>query len=304
MSYVQLIYNPMSGQKNFPMYLDRFIEIFQRKGHEVRVFRTSRAEDFSLFFDNHTLTTCDAVIVAGGDGSINQVINAMTKKGYDIPLGVIPAGTANDFAMHLGMPDDLEEAIECLARMHCDRVDLGRVNEAYFINVCCGGLFTNISQNMDVELKNTLGKLAYYIKGVQQLPKFSKLKLKITTEEETIIEDYYLFLVLNGSSAGGFGRLGLDADIRDGKMDFVGIKACGVTEVPSLFRRILMGEHLNDKNVTFFQSDGMKIECLEGGEGFEESDIDGEAGPHFPLDIEVVQGGLRVIMPENQVVGR
>ncbi len=297
MAYIQLIYNPVAGQRVFPMHLDRFVEVFQNKGYDVHIRRTKSAQDFGDFLIDRDMTGCEALVVAGGDGSLNQVVNAMQKQGIDIPLGVIPAGTANDFAVHIGMPLNQLEAIERIAEMKIGHVDLGKVNDAYFINVCCGGLFSNISQNIDIEMKNTLGKMAYYIKGVQQLPNFTKLKLKIVTEEETIVEDYYLFLLLNGSSAGGFNRLGFDADISDGKMDFVGIKACHVTEIPQLFGKILMGEHLTDKNVRFFQSSKILIECIEGVEGFEASDIDGEEGPKFPLDIQVLNRQLTIIKP-------
>ncbi len=298
MAYVQLIYNPMAGQRNFPLYLDRFVEVFQGKGYEVRVHRTTSAGDFDDFLVGREMTGCAALIVAGGDGSINRLVNAMKKKALDIPLGVIPAGTANDFAMHIGMPQDHLEAIDALADMKIDQVDIGKVNDTYFINVLCGGLFSNISSNIDIEMKNTLGKLAYYIKGVQQLPNFTKLRLRITYEGGVVVDDFYLFLLLNGSSAGGFNRLGQNASIDDGVMDFVGIKACSVGEVPTLFRKILMGEHLKDKNVLYFRSSHMKIECLEGVKGFEETDIDGETGPKFPLEIDVMNHDLTIISPK------
>lgn len=297
MAYIQLIYNPMAGQRFFPMYLDRFVEIFQNKGLEVRVYRTRSAEEFSTYLLGKDLTGCKGIFVAGGDGSVNRVVNAMMNQGIDLPLGVIPAGTANDFAMHLGFPQDQVEAIEMLAEMKVGQVDIGRANESYFVNVCCGGLFTNISQNIDVELKNTLGKLAYYIKGIGQLPKFNKIRFRIEHESGIIDDYFYLFLLLNGSSAGGFSKLGHDADIQDGVMDFVGIKACPIQEIPGLFGKILIGDHLNDKNIVFFKSNKMRIECLEGFEGFEETDIDGEAGPRFPLDIEVLHKQLKVLLP-------
>jgi len=300
MSYIQLVYNPVSGQKFFPMYLDKFIEVFQNKGYEVRLFRTSSSKDFSTFLENRDMEGCEALFVAGGDGSINQMVNAMTKEGIQLPLGVIPSGTANDFAKHLNLPLDPVQAIESLAEMHIGSVDLGKVNDTYFINVCCGGLFANISQNIDVELKNTLGKLAYYIKGVQQLPNFRKLRFRIEHDEGIIEDFFYLFLVLNGSSAGGFSRLGQSADIRDGLMDFVGIKACPVAEMPSLFGRILLGEHLNDRNVVFFKSTYIKIDLLEGSTDFEATDIDGEVGPSFPLTIDVLHRKLAVILPKEE----
>lgn len=293
--YVQLIYNPMSGARIFPSKLDYFIEVFQKKGYEVRVQRTQAAEDFSTCLVGKDLTGCEAIIVAGGDGSVNQIVNSMMKNQIDLPLGVVPAGTANDFANHLGIPLNLSDSFETLSEMNVRKIDVGKVNNKYFVNVCCGGLFTNISQNIDIELKNTLGKLAYYIKGVQQLPKFSRIKFKIETEDQVIEDYFFLFLLLNGSSAGGFNKLGKNALLDDGYMDFIGIKECTFNYLPTLFRNILTGEHLEDKNVVYFQSNKVNIECLEGIEGFEESDIDGEKGPDFPLKITVLHQALKVL---------
>ncbi len=293
--YVQLVYNPMSGARIFPSKLDYFIEVFQKKGYEVRIQRTNSAEDFSTCLTGKDLTGCEAIIVAGGDGSVNRIVNSMMKNQIDLPLGVIPGGTANDFANHLGIPMNLSDAFEVLAEMNVRKIDVGKVNNKYFVNVCCGGLFTNISQNIDIELKNTLGKLAYYIKGVQQLPKFQRIKFKIETDDQVIEDYFFLFVLLNGSSAGGFNRLGKDAQLDDGYMDFIGIKECPLNYMPTLFRKIITGEHLEDKNVVYFQSNKLNIECLEGIESFEESDIDGEKGPDFPLKISVLHQTLKVL---------
>lgn len=295
MEYVQLLYNPMSGNRDFPAYLDLFISTFQDAGYETRIHRTKSKEDMANYLTSENLSECRAIIVAGGDGSINQVVNCIMKYNIDIPLGVIPAGTANDFATHLKIPFRYGECFETLAKMNTREIDVGKVNDNYFINVCCGGLFTNISQNMDIEFKNTLGKLGYYIKGVQQLPKFKKIRYKITRKTEVLDDYFYLFLVLNGRSAGGFNKLGVDAQIDDGYMDFIGIKACTINEVAILFGKILIGEHLQDKNIVFFKDNEIKIECIEGADMFKESDIDGESGPEFPLHIEVKKRALKVI---------
>lgn len=295
MKYVQLLYNPMSGNLDFPAYLDLFISIFQDAGYETRIHRTRDKDDMSDYLTHQNLTNCCAIIVAGGDGSVNQVVNCIMNNNINVPLGVIPAGTANDFASHLKMPFRYGECIEALSKMNIKDVDVGKVNDKYFINVCCGGLFTNISQNMDLEMKNTLGKLGYYIKGVQQLPRFRKIRYKITNTNQVLDDYFYLFLVLNGKSAGGFNKLGADAQIDDGKMDFIGIKACTLNEVAVLFGKILIGEHLQDKNIVFFQDNKIDIECVEGLDMFKESDIDGESGPEYPLNIEVKKRALKVI---------
>jgi YegS/Rv2252/BmrU family lipid kinase len=285
----------MSGNRDFPNYLDLFISIFQDAGYETRIHRTKSKQDMFNYLSCEILTDCSAIIVAGGDGSVNQVVNYIMKNNINIPLGVIPAGTANDFASHLKMPTRYGECFETLAKMNIKNIDVGKVNEKYFINVCCGGLFTNISQNMDIEMKNTLGKLGYYIKGVQQLPRFRKIHYKITNSKKELDDYFYLFLVLNGKSAGGFNKLGVDARIDDGKMDFIGIKACTINEVAVLFGKILIGEHLQDKNIVFFQDNKIDIECMDEVNMFRESDIDGESGPEYPLHIEVKKQALKVI---------
>lgn len=294
MKYIQLIYNPMSGQRTFKTRLDYMIEVFQKAGYELRVHRTMSNEDFSTFFDGRDFSDCQGIIVAGGDGSFNHVVNSMRRNDLDIPVGVIPAGTANDFAKHLGIPENLQDAIDVLAKGQTRLLDLGVVNGQYFVNVCSGGLLINISHQIEPELKSAFGKMAYYIKGVAELPKFRSLKFRITSGEKVYEEDLFLFLVLNGSSAGGFNRIGEYASMKDGMLDFVGIRSCPINDVPRVFTKIMLGEHLEDKDILYFKTDHVLVECLE--EKPIPSDVDGEIGPKYPLDIKVLPESFNVFV--------
>ncbi len=294
MKYIQLIYNPMSGQRTFKTRLDYMIEVFQNAGYELRVHRTMNNEDFPVFFEDRDFTGCQGIIVAGGDGSFNHVVNSMQKNNLDIPVGVIPAGTANDFAKHLGIPENLQDAIDVLAKKQTRFLDLGLVNDQYFVNVCSGGLLINISHQIEPELKSTFGKMAYYIKGVAELPKFRSLKFRITSGEKVYEEELFLFLVLNGSSAGGFNRIGEYASMKDGMLDFVGIRSCPINDVPRVFTKIMRGEHLGDKDILYFKTDHLIVECLE--EEPIPSDVDGEIGPEYPLDIKVLPESFNVFV--------
>lgn len=298
MSYIQLIYNPVAGQRIFKTRLDYIIDIFQRHGYELRIHRTMGNNDYDTFFDTRSFDGCEGIIIAGGDGSFNHVVNAMKRRNLDIPVGVIPAGTANDFAKHIGIPEQIQNAINTLAKMSTRKFDLGVVNGKYFVNVCSGGLLINISHEIEPELKNMLGKLAYYIKGVQQLPKFRSLRFRITSNDKVYEEELFLFLVMNGSSAGGFNRIGEYASMKDGKLDFVGIKSCPVNDIPIVFAKIMLGEHLEDKNILYFQSEHIIIESLEKEKI--PTDVDGEIGPSYPLDIKVIPEGINVIINPNR----
>lgn len=294
MKYMQLIYNPMAGQRTFKTRLDYMIDVFQKAGYELRVHRTMSNKDFSTFFDNRDFTGCEGILVAGGDGSFNHVVNSMRRNGLTIPVGVIPAGTANDFAKHLGIPENLQDAIDVLSDNNTRCLDLGVVNGQHFINVCSGGLLINISHQIEPEFKSAFGKLAYYIKGVAELPKFRSLKFKIHANGKTYEEDLFFFLVLNGSSAGGFNRIGEYASMKDGKLDFVGMRSCQINDVPVIFTKIMLGEHLEDKNILYFQTDHVVVESLETEKI--PSDVDGEIGPEYPLDISVMPETLNVFV--------
>lgn len=296
MKLVLLIYNPKAGNTTFKNELDEFLEVFNKIGYDVRICRTMSKESINSYIQNNDMTAFDFVFIAGGDGTVNEVINSLQNENIDIPIGIIPAGTANDFARYLNIPFQYDKCFDVLSQMKVEEVDLGKVNDKYFINICCGGLFTNVSQNIDVELKNTLGKMAYYIKGAEQLPTFKPIKLKITTDDETYDDEFILFMVLNTTGAGGFDKLSTNANISDGLFEFIGVRSIKkVTDVTRLLMNLIIGEHLDDKNILYLKKDNFRIECIEDNHLVEESDIDGESGPQLPLEIKVINKGLKVI---------
>ena len=292
MKKCKLIYNPHSGNKTFKFDLDICFSIFQQAGYEVHVFRTIQNGDIRQHILNMN-TDYDFVVVSGGDGTINIVVNALIERGLDIPLGVIPSGTANDFAAFLDLKTgSVEEACQLIVHEKPKKIDMGLVNGQCFINVCAGGLFTNVSQNVDKDLKTALGSLSYYLKGIEQLANFRKIPFRITTEEKSIEENLYLFLVLNSAGTGGFNHIAPSASITDGMFDFVGIKAKPVIELPILFLKIFNGEFVKDSGVVYLKQKSFKIECLD--KHFYETTIDGEKGPDMPLDISVLPKRLSI----------
>ena len=294
--FVFLLYNPVAGNKSFPNHLDYFIEVFQNKGYEVHLFRTSCVEDFSNVFENRDVSIYEAIFIAGGDGSVNALVNSMIKLNIDIPLGIIPAGTMNDICYNIGMPMDIRQVIESLSVLQTEYVDVGLVNDQYFLNVCGGGLFMEISQNTDRQLKNVMGRVAYYLTGIQQLPNFKKLNLKISTEEQVIEDEFYFFIVMNGRGAGGFHKLAPEAMMNDGKLDLIAIKVCPLNELSVVFAKILRGNHLSYKNILHIQSDHFSIENME--EDYHViTDIDGEEGPNMPLNLQILSRKLKMILP-------
>ncbi|MBS5925924.1 MAG: YegS/Rv2252/BmrU family lipid kinase [Clostridium sp.] len=289
MKKVRFIYNPYSGENIILHELDKVMKLHQEKGYQVVPYRIQKDKDIDEAFD---IIDKDYkyVLVAGGDGTVDSVVNAMMNRGIDLPIGILPVGTANDFGKFIGIPSDVTKACNQILESEPKAVDIGKINDKYFINVASSGLFTDVSQKTDLNLKNTIGKLAYYLKGIEEIPNFRRLKVHLKSKEVDFNGEMYLILVFNGQTAGNF-KLATRADVNDGYLDVIMIKAVPIIEILPLFIKILKGEHLDSDKVIYFKTDDILIESEEDIV----VDIDGEKGPDFPLRIRCIKGGIKVL---------
>ena len=289
MKKVRFIYNPYSGENSIVNELDNVIKLHQEANLTVVPYRIQRGRDLAEALDIID-ETYSYILIAGGDGTVDSLVNAMKQRNVNLPIGILPVGTANDFGKFIHMPTDIEEACKQILASKPVAIDLGKINDKYFINVASTGLFTDISQKTDVNLKNTMGKLAYYLKGLEELPNFRKLKVKISSKECDYEGEMYLLLVFNGQTAGNL-NLATEAEITDGKLDVVMFKAIAIRELLPLFIKLLKGEHLDSDKVVYFKTDDVYIESSEDIV----TDIDGERGPDFPLRIQCIEGGIKLL---------
>lgn len=293
MKKVKLIYNSVAGQSKFKYFLDSIIEKFVNNNCDVSVFRASKKVDLDKYIKSIEKDTY-AIIVAGGDGTINRVINSMMNNNIKIPLGVIPAGTSNDFARHIKMPKNFDECIDKILKGNIQDVDVGKVNDKYFINVCSAGLFTNTSQRVDVVLKNIVGKLSYFITGVFELFKFKPFFVKVETDDDIIIEKIALILVFNGSSVGGMNTFTENSSIQDGIFDIIIVKDCNPLKGAMVFMKILSKKHFKDENVIYLKESSLTVNRIKGT--CDKPDVDGDEGPEFPMTITCLHKGMKMFL--------
>ena len=234
MKKIKLIYNSGAGQSKFKYFLDPIIEKFMDNDIEVSIFRAANNTNLYEFLKDVDKDGYSAIVVAGGDGTVNRVVNVMMKNNIKTPLGVIPAGTSNDFARHLKMPQNFSECIDKLLTFNVQPVDVGKVNDKYFVNICSAGLFTNVSQKVDPNLKNSLGMLSYFITAVNQMVKFKPFEVKIETENDIYIEKVKVMLIFNGSSVGGIDAFCDNSSIQDGLLDMLIIKDCNKNDIEAV----------------------------------------------------------------------
>ncbi|WP_010168759.1 diacylglycerol/lipid kinase family protein [Candidatus Epulonipiscium viviparus] len=292
-----LLYNPKAGNRKILNQVDYITEKIQKLGYVLTIYRS----EFKGAIEKHILDKVlpedfDLIMISGGDGTINECINGMMKKKIYAPLAILPLGTANDFANTAMIPNTIDDAINLIAKGELRFVDVGQVNDKYFINVCNMGLFSGVSHEIDLVLKKNLGKIAYYVKGIEELQNYDAMDLIIEHDNKVLTNKYVLVLIFNGKGAGGFSKMAKDADIEDGYFDLVGIKEVDFFDVPLLFLKVLQGEHLEDDKIDYIKLKHARITCKNPESKFI-TDIDGEVGPDFPLNISVITKQLRIYLP-------
>ena len=287
------IYNPNSGGNRILQQLDLILQTAQENNVCLFPFRIDKHFNDSLLAILK-LINFDFVIISGGDGTLNTTVNFLLKNNYNIPIGIIPAGTCNDFANSLRIPNNIVGCLNTIFTGKVLDVDLGIINDdLYLLNTCAGGLFVDVSFNTQDELKKNFGPLAYYLKALGEVAHKKSFPLKITTESESINVKSLLFCILNGTQGGGFSNLIKEADISDGMMDMVIIKNCYHIDLANLFFRVLSQESLNNKHALRLKAK----ECyIEGPEDVFLS-VDGEKGPSLPVKIKFLQKKIKVFVP-------
>lgn len=297
-----LLYNAYAGHRTIVNELDRITEKLQALGYELRLHRSTAPGDIKQYvLSTVTKENTDLVLVSGGDGTLNECISSMCEKDLDIPLMILPLGTANDFANSAGIPTNVESCLELLKNGTLDYIDVGKVNDQYFINVCNMGLFSGVSHNVDPEQKKKFGRLAYYFKGLEEIQNYQAMDITLTSDTEVLRDQYLLILVFNGKGAGGMLKLAKNAEITDGKFDVICIKNLKIFEMPALMLKVLHGEHLKDANVDYLTSSSIKIECHNQEANQFVTDVDGEAGPSLPMEIKVLSHKIRVYLPKAEL---
>ncbi len=233
----------------------------------------------------------DMIIAAGGDGTLYEVVNGMAGKENVPPLGVFPLGTTNDFARGLGIPRNWEDYCDLVIRQQTRPIDVGKANDRYFINIAGGGTLTELTYDVPSRLKTMIGQLAYYIKGVEKMVSLSPQELIINAEgQETIHDEFMLFLITNTNSVGGFEKLAPGARIDDGLLDVIALKKCNLAEFVRVVTLALRGEHMNDKKVISFRTSSMEVTSP----GKVLLNLDGELGGSLPGQFSVLHQHLRI----------
>jgi len=286
------VYNSLSGNRRISGKIDYIFRKFQLSDILLQPYSFCGPDDDRILqlFKNEKY---DFLLVSGGDGTINYAANLILKNNLDIPLGLIPAGTCNDFARSLKIPLSVKECVDIVINGKTRKVDVGLINgNRYFLNTCAGGQFVDVSFSTNNELKRNLGQLAYYLKAVTEVANVKNHRLKVQTENSVIVEDVLLFLIVNGKDAAGLTNIVSDADVSDGLMDILLIKSCKHIDMAGLLIKALRNESLNDRNVIKLTAN----RCVIEGDKDISLSIDGEKGDGLPIEVKFLNQALDVFV--------
>ena len=220
MDKILLMYNSKAGDGNFNDRLHNFVEMFQNE-YMIEMFDVTGVELAERFAGINT-GNYKFFFIAGGDGTVNRVINQLMNFEIKVPTGILPVGTSNDFACSLKLSDNFEDyRLLMQDENNIKNLDLGLVNDRYFVNVCASGFLTSVAYETPTDLKNLFGKVAYYLKGMQKLTELKPLPVKITTAEKQVTKDLCIVLILNSGRAGGFSPITPARSLNDGEFELV-----------------------------------------------------------------------------------
>ena len=225
MKKLLLIVNPKAGTRRIGRVLPEVIEIFNRADYEVTVHITAGSGDCTQVVRSRG-AQADLIVCAGGDGTFNEAVAGRMESGIDRPLGYIPCGSTNDFAISLKLPTDPVKAAQLIVDGVPLKYDVGLFGDRYFSYVASFGAFTRASYSTPQDVKNALGHTAYLLEGIQEISQIRKEHIRIELDDRIIEDDFLFGAVSNSTSMGGIVTLDpRQVDMRDGKFELLLIRA-------------------------------------------------------------------------------
>jgi len=233
----------------------------------------------------------DAIVIAGGDGTVNGAIPALIEARK--PVGILPFGTANDLALTLGIPTDPLGAAGVIAAGVTRAIDVGRVNDAWFLNVASIGLSVQIAERQDETLKKQWGIFSYVVAAVGTLTEAERFEATVSCAGRKERVQAYQIAVGNGIHYGGGLTVSPEARIDDGVLDLYAIETVSVADLITLAPRLRDGTLVERDDVAFFRGPTALVETPEPMP----VNTDGEVTTETPAEFAIVPRAIKVYAP-------
>ena len=260
----RVILNPSSGRERAAEHFEVMSVRLRDRYDAVEIAMTAGDGDAERAARLAIADGCSTVFAAGGDGTVNEVLNGVAAADAlaRTTIGIVPLGTGNDFAAALGIPAEVEPALDVLLQGRTLDVDLGEVNGRVFVNTSGGGFIAEVSVAVTPHLKTIAGRLAYLIGGAQALLEFDPVRATVVLEPggQRIGLGLYAFAVCNSRLIAGGRLIAPHAVIDDGLLDVCLIEAMSAIEFVALARKVADGDHVDDRRVRYVQASSARLD--------------------------------------------
>ncbi len=287
-SHVLLLVNP--NARRAADGVDAAVETLKAGGVTVRLETFTGPDEVEADI-RRCAGEADCVAVAGGDGTLSRAGGALARLG--LPLGILPAGTANDLARTLDISTDLEEAAKIILNGRRRPIDLGTVNGHPFFNVASIGLSAELSRALSGNLKRRWGRLGYALAGAQVLTRARRFAARITANDETVVVRTLQVAVGNGRHYGGGTVVEQTAAIDDGALDLYSLELAAVWKLVLMMRTFRSGAHGAWSEVRTARSDEFEIATSKP----RPVNVDGELVTETPARFQVHPKAVTVFAP-------
>lgn len=281
-----LFANPSSGRGKGAKVLS-IVETYLNRNHvEYLSISTNTLKQSLISLTQTLIVNPEAkIIIIGGDGMVHAAINNIK----DNAIGLIPAGTGNDFARALGLPlDDPIRNIKNINAASAEYIDLGKVGQEYFAAICSTG-FDSIVNERANKLKWPRGKMKYNIAMLLELPRFKPRSYEIVIDGKRLQTQAMLIAIANGLSYGGGMKVCPAADLQDGLLDVMILAPVPKLEFIQIFPSVFKGLHITHPAVSILQ--GRSIQINANAVAY----ADGERIGELPLDVSISHNRLKVL---------
>lgn len=302
----RVIYNPTSGRELVKRHLVEIFQVYEEAGYETSAYATT-PEPYSAQQEAERAAKAgfDLIVAAGGDGTINEVVNGIAGLDKRPKLAIIPAGTTNDYARALHIPrNNLVEAAKIIQKEQSFFMDVGEAvmedKLSYFINIGGGGMLTELTYDVPSQLKSIFGYLAYFVKGAEMLPRIKPIPMHIEYDDGIFEGEATMFLVALTNSIGGFEQIAPDALLDDGKFTLIIVKTSNLKEMMRLVAQVLNGgKHIYNSKIVYTKTS--KIVARSGNLSKMMINLDGEYGGDAPVTFNNLHQHIEIIASTDDI---
>lgn len=291
---VVVIVNPLAGKGRTRQKWPQINEALAKTGWKLETRFSTYPGHARVLAQQAVNEGADKIIAVGGDGTLNEVVNGMAFS--EVELGLIPTGTGNDFARAIGLSQDPLQAVIQVCSGSAQPIDLGAVNDRYFINVCGLGIDARVAYLVNRSSRYVSGHLAYLLALARVFLSYRPFLVSLETDGGVITKNVILVAVGNANFYGGGLKITPNARLDDGKLDICIVEDVSRWEFLREYPGIYHGKHVNHPKVSTFRAGSIKIQ----GDAGVYTHVDGEIYGHLPLDIDVKPQALSVIMPVDK----